>query len=137
MVALLLGGLGLACLYLMARQTGTPVIRISQITPMMNFASVRVAGIVKNNPYIKRKGEDVEYLAFTVSDGTGDLQVSVSREMARKLVEEKRVPGKGDEVELAGSLSVSGDGRIRLRASRLISAERGISNIEYSTPKAQ
>ena len=78
-------------------------------------AGVRVAGTVKNNPYIKRKGDAVEYLSFYLTDGSGDLQVSASAGMAQKLVQENRVPGKGDEVELTGTLNVSDEGKVRLR----------------------
>jgi lysyl-tRNA synthetase class II len=110
---------GLVFLYLMVRNREVPLLPIGTVTPMMNFAGVRIAGTVENSPYIKRKGNDVEFLSFYVNDGTGELQITVSKEKARKWVEEKRIPGKGDRVELGGTLNVSSDGKIRLRASRI------------------
>ena len=123
--ALALALIGLAFLYLAARRRETPLIRIGDITPMMSFAGVRVAGTVGNAAYVKRTGNAVEYLAFHINDGTGDLQVGASGDMARRLVEENRVPGKGDGVELTGTLSVSGDGKIRLRPSQVNVTRRG------------
>ena len=127
LAAFLLAVVGLAFLYVMARQTESTMIRIGDVTPMMNFATVRIAGTVKNKPYVKRNGNESAYLTFYVADGTGDLQVSASREMAQQLVDEKRVPAKGARVEATGTLNVSGDGRVRLRATRLnVAKEDGL-----------
>lgn len=117
--ALLLAVVGLTFLYLMARNADTPVVRIGDVTPMMNFAGVRIAGTIKNNVYIKRQGEEIDYLSFYVDDGTGELQVQVSRETARELAAGNRLPEKGDRVDVAGTLNVSGEGKIRLRTLRL------------------
>jgi hypothetical protein len=43
-VALVLGTLGLGFLYLTALHREIPVVKIGGIKPMMNFATVRVAG---------------------------------------------------------------------------------------------
>lgn len=135
--ALFLALIGLTFLYGMARQREVPLIRIGDITPMMNFGAVRVAGTVKNNAYTKKKGEAVDFFSFYLHDGTGELQIMVSREVARGLIADGHVPQRGERVELAGTLSVSGDGKARLRALRLIVGEQEMSNIEHSTPKSQ
>jgi hypothetical protein len=113
-MALSLGGVGLCFLYLMALRRETPDIRIGGITPRMNFASVRVSGRVPREPYLSRRDGQVQYLSFTVDDGTGSLRVSASGELARALVAGRLLPTRGSTVQVAGSLRVGGDERLRL-----------------------
>ena len=112
--ALILALLGLGLLYLMSIRREIPLTRIEEITPMMNFAYVRIAGKVPRPPYIAKKKGEVDYLSFLVDDGTGELRVAVYREAARVLVAEQRVPTRGAMVDVAGSLSVPADGRRKL-----------------------
>jgi len=131
--ALLLAVVGLVFLYLMARNSDLPAVRIADMTPMMNFASVRINGTVESKVYIKRKGEEIDYLSFYVNDGTGELQVQVSRETARELAATDRIPEKGDRVAVAGTLNVSGEGKIRLRALRIDVGAPETPGVQHST----
>lgn len=112
--ALLLGVVGLAFLYLMVTHRDLPVIKVGEITPMMNFAYVRVAGTVERDAYVVRKKGKVDYLSFSVDDGSGQLRVVAYRDVARALAEKGLVPERGTSVDVAGSLNVSAHGRIKL-----------------------
>ena len=112
--AFLLGIVGLFFLYMMATHKGIPVIEINEITPMMNFAHVRVIGIVERSAYIAKKAGRVNYLSFSVNDGSGALRIAAYRNVSQKLVEKNLVPPKGVKVDVSGSLSVSAEGKIKL-----------------------
>jgi len=113
--ALILGLAGLALLYVAASHSTIPVMPIENITPMMNFAHVRVVGEVARRPFISRKRGEVDYLSFLVTDRGNELRVTANRDVARTLVERKAVPEKGAWVDVAGTLNISGGGRKKLR----------------------
>jgi hypothetical protein len=114
MGALLLGTAGLFLLYLMAVNKEIPVIQIDEIEPTMNFAYVRIVGHVTGDCRIYRKGDRIQSLRFYVSDETGEITVTAYRAVAENLLAENKVPRLGDEVDVAGGLSVS-DERVMLR----------------------
>ena len=106
---------GLAFLYLMAVNRDIRVVVISDITPMMNYAPVRVVGKVVRQPYVAKDDGVVNYLSFLVDDGTGSLRVSAQGDVAVAIVGSGKVPRKGDYIEVSGRLSVKGDGSCKLR----------------------
>ena len=56
--AVVLAVAGLILLYLMARHSEVPEIKIAGITPMMNFGLVRIKGLVeKDAGSLKKKGQ--------------------------------------------------------------------------------
>ena len=112
--ALLLAVAGLGALYVAARYRELPVIRIDEITPLMNYAYVRVAGTVERNAYVARRNGQVSYLSFSVNDGTGPLRVAAYRDVAEALAGRNMVPAAGMRVDAAGSLSVQAGGNVRL-----------------------
>jgi len=114
-VAVLLGVVGLAFLYLMVIHRDFPVVKVSEITPMMNFAYVRITGTVERNAYIGRKKGKVDYLSFSLDDGSGQVRVTAYRDIAQGLVEKGLAPTKGTLVDVSGSLSVPADGNVKLR----------------------
>jgi len=113
--SLILAFLGLALLYFAAAHREIPATQIADITPMMNFAHVRVAGKVGRKPYISKRHGKVDYLSFLVEDRTGELRVAAYRDVARELVGSGRVPEKDTWVDVAGTLSVSANGQTKLR----------------------
>jgi len=113
--AWLLALIGLAWLYAAARGRNLEAVQIGRITPMMNFAYVRVTGTVVTRPYVARGDGGVEYLSFVLNDGTGRLRVAAYGDVARELAGEDRLPKRDDEVEVAGSLRITAGDRIRLR----------------------
>ncbi|NCC52325.1 MAG: hypothetical protein EOM20_14060 [Spartobacteria bacterium] len=112
--AILLGTVGLFLLYLMSINKDIPIIKVSEITPMMNFAYVRIIGEVVSDPRIYRSGDRVESMRFEVSDGTGDIMVQAYRDIAQGLLAAGKIPRMGDNVEVIGSLNVSEE-RMTLR----------------------
>ena len=112
--ALVLGIVGLGFLYLMVAHSDIPVIEIGNITPVMNFAYVRVIGTVERNAYIRKKKGKIDYFSFSLKDGSGQLRVAAYRDIARALAEKDRIPKKGTVVDVTGSLSVAADGNIKL-----------------------
>lgn len=97
---------GLALLYVVSINTTIPTIRIAQIQAAMNYATVRIAGLVKRSPNFN---SDSESLTFWVDDGSGQMLVAAFRSEARALIETDRVPAIGDRVSVEGTLRVRDD----------------------------
>jgi len=122
--AVLLATVGLFLLYLMAINKEIQVIKIDAITPMMNFAYVRIVGDVVSDPRIFEKAGRVDSLRFNVSDGTGEILVQAYRAIAKNLIAEGKVPRLGDSVDIIGSLSVSQDRMVlRLQSDQQLTIE--------------
>ena len=113
--ALLLAVAGVGGLYLFARQSNPPVVKIGAISPAMNFAFVRVNGHVSGAAKVLREGGDVDYVAFFVGDGTGRLRVTAEGPVARALAGSGGVPADGEDVDVTGTINVSAEGPPRLR----------------------
>jgi hypothetical protein len=96
------------------------VINAGEITPMMNFANIRVAGHVARPPYMSG-GKKAEYLSFLMEDGSGELRVTADGRVARQLIDKGLVPAKGDSVDIAGTVNISADGKMKLR---ILTAEK-------------
>lgn len=130
-IAIILATAGLFLLYMSAKHRQPPLQAIENITPSMNFAYIRITGIVKRKPYISK---DKDYLSFRVyskssSDsethpGTNSnsnatikpssIQVVAYREIAKLLIENGNLPSSGDTVSVRGSLSVSAKSNMKL-----------------------
>jgi hypothetical protein len=110
---------GLAILHAVAVGKEIPTVRIGDVTPMMNFAYVRVCGTVTWAPRIFRDGSAVNGLSFLVNDGSGKIRITADGSVARELIQNSQVPKRGNRVEVAGPLRCSA-GRetgIRLQAA--------------------
>jgi hypothetical protein len=113
--AILLGVAGLAFLYLASARRELPAIRVADITPLMNFAYVRVCGRIERDAYLAQSRGKAEYVSFVLNDGSGPLRIAAYGRVAQDLVEGDRVPARGAVVEVAGTLNVSAEGRPVLR----------------------
>jgi hypothetical protein len=118
LAALFLAILGLAFLCLASARRENPRVAIGDISPFMNFARVRVAGTVEKAPYAPRRDGKLDYLAFTLDDGSGRLRVTAERRVAQELEDRGLIPAAGASAEVSGSLSVSADGDPGLRLRR-------------------
>ena len=114
-ISLLLAITGLIFLYLMAANRDVPVIKTGDITPVMNFARVRVKGMVCGKAYISRRSNHVDYVSFTVDDGSGGIRVQAFRRIADQIAGRALIPQDGMAVEVTGSLNVNAGGDIKLR----------------------
>ena len=99
---------GLALLYLAVTHRELPVQPIGEITPLMNYAYVRLVGEVTRNAFIS-DDVPVDYLSFTVKDATGSIRVRAQGGVALELVESGRVPQRGMQVDVAGGLTIAND----------------------------
>jgi len=105
--ALFLGTVGLVLLYLMVMDRGESCVRIGSITPMMNFARVRVEGNITGRPYITPRDGHATYVSFVMNDGSGDLRVKAYRDIARALCDQGLVPQDGAVVSVDGQIRVA------------------------------
>lgn len=104
--AVLLATIGLFLLWLMAVKRDVPVVKLSDVQPTMNFAQIRVEGVVKTDARPFRTGTG---MSFNFTDGTGSIIVFVSKKQMDAMTEQNLIPKAGDEVSFIGGLNVSDD----------------------------
>jgi DNA/RNA endonuclease YhcR with UshA esterase domain len=109
--SLVLAVAGLILLYLFSVNREIPLVRIGDVTPTMNFATVRMAGEVTRDAYVFQSGG----IVFDMKDGTGEITVMGGRVQTQALDAAGKLPRNGDRIEVAGSLSVSADQEPKLR----------------------
>ena len=97
---------GVAALLIAVRSNARPQIAISSITPAMNFAYVRITGVIPAYPSLSSAGDT---LSFTVQDDSGQIRVSAYRSAVNELRAQGRIPMPGDRVSVEGSLRVRDD----------------------------
>jgi len=102
--ALAVATVGLFLLHLYATHRELPLVRIGEVTPMMNFASVRVEGVLESDARRIRSGS----VLYVVDDGTGTIPVFFDRPAGEKL------PKAGTRVSVVGSLGVGAGNKVRL-----------------------
>jgi hypothetical protein len=98
---------GLALLYLAVTHRELPVQPIGEISPLMNYAYVRLVGEVPRNCYVGDEEGVVDYVSFSVKDATGALRVKAYGDVARALSEAGKLPQRGMKVDVTGGLNVS------------------------------
>jgi DNA/RNA endonuclease YhcR with UshA esterase domain len=97
---------GLAVLLLIARQSQAPTVRIGNLSGTMNWAYVRVVGVLTRQPAYDT---DAGTLRLWVGDGTGEMMVTAYRSEAEWLIAHDLVPVMGDGVTLEGTLRIKED----------------------------
>ena len=97
---------GLLFLWLLARHAEPPTVSIDQVGATMNLAYVRLMGQVTQGPSYD---PDSPYLAFWLTDDTGEIYVAAYRGEAQDLISTRRVPALGDQVSVAGTLRLQED----------------------------
>jgi hypothetical protein len=113
-IAVLLAVVGVGLLLVMSAHRELPVVRIADITPMMNFAYVRICGTVERDSYVVKDDGEVGYVSFLVSDNTGRARVKAYEAVAKAIAEQGLIPEKGWLVDVAGVVDVSADGGSKL-----------------------
>jgi hypothetical protein len=121
-LAVALGGLFL--LYLHAVRRELPPVRIGDITPVMNFAAVRVRGVLASDARRLQSGS----VLYVVDDGSGTLPVFFDPPAAETL------PEAGSRISVAGRLSVSAGRAVRMHAHAVsqVSAQSQTIPPEYA-----
>lgn len=116
--AVLLATIGLVLLWAMAKFHDTPVVKIGDISPTMNFAQIRVDGTADSDVRTFRNGG----MGFNISDGTGTLMVFVSQKQGEELRRLGKLPHAGDAVQLNGTVSLSDKSNsLRLQSASSVS----------------
>jgi DNA/RNA endonuclease YhcR with UshA esterase domain len=115
--SLILAIAGLILLYLFSVNRDLPLVTVGEITPTMNFATVRIIGEVTRDAWLFQSGG----LVFNMKDGSGEIAVMGGKAQADALTASGKLPRRGDQVEVVGSLSVSADQEAKLR---MLSADR-------------
>lgn len=110
--SLLLAVAGLAVLVFVAGRSEVPVIRIGDLAATMNWAYVRIEGVVSRQPVYDPAAVDeaaASGLTLWVWDGTGEIMVKAYRTEAEELSAGDLLPVMGDGVSLAGTLRLKED----------------------------
>ncbi len=105
-LTVLLAIAGTAALVLASQATARPLTRIAAISPSMNFAYVRVEGVVVDYPSLS---PEQDYLSFRVRDASGEMRVAAYRATVKALLDAGRLPMPGDHATLEGTLRVRDD----------------------------
>ncbi|MEN3044947.1 MAG: OB-fold nucleic acid binding domain-containing protein [Candidatus Hydrothermales bacterium] len=100
--SLLIAIAGVIFLFISARTEDAPLVKVVDLKPTMNFAKVKMQGIVESSPYYDE--EKGGYLSFWLNDGTGNIKVRAFKDVAKEIIEKKIYPSIGDSVFLKGTL---------------------------------
>lgn len=113
--SLVLGIGGLFFLYLWVLHRDLPKIQVKNITETMNFAYVEMSGTVTKEPRVYTdENKKVESLSFSFNDGTGEIRAMAYRHNAQKLIDQKKLPRKGDYIQMKGQLKVKADQNVNI-----------------------
>lgn len=104
--SLVLAIVGLAVLLLVAARSRVPTVEIGSLAGTMNWAYVRVEGVVVRQPAYDLEARS---LKFWLWDGTGEIMVTAYRSEAEWLQAHGLVPVMGDRVAVEGTLRVKED----------------------------
>ncbi len=96
---------GLICIQIVARNRKPPLIKISDIKPLMNFSAVRIRGTLESDARRLSSGSTV----YMVNDDTGTLAVFSN------YASDTSLPRAGDRITVSGNLSVGAGNNIRLQ----------------------
>lgn len=104
--SLLLTVAGLAILLLIAARSEVPAVQIGDLAATMNWAYVRVEGVVSRQP-VYDPGE--ASFTFWMWDGTGEIMTVAYRAEAEALLARDPLPVMGDAVSVVGTLRIKED----------------------------
>ncbi|HQY25128.1 MAG TPA: hypothetical protein PLG23_06820 [Thermoflexales bacterium] len=102
-LTILLAFAGLLALIWAARATPRATTSAGAITPAMNFAYVRLTGVVVDFPAVEPDGS---YLSFRVADADGVVRAQAYRAAASALLAASAIPSPGDEAQIEGTLRI-------------------------------
>ncbi len=107
---------GVTALVLASRLTARPITALAAIQPSMNFAYVRIQGLITQYPIVDEKRESVSFrLVAESGSGNGneypnsDIRVNAYGAVARDLLARQQVPKPGQRIDLEGTLRIRDD----------------------------
>jgi len=106
-LSLILAVVGLAVILIAAQSAQAPLAKVGDVygNYLMNYAVVRVEGNVSEVPSVSESGGKLSVI-FSVSDGTGSLDIRVYSPVAERMIRAGAVPMPGDRVEAEVQLRV-------------------------------
>jgi DNA/RNA endonuclease YhcR with UshA esterase domain len=104
--AIALALIGIIALRAAAIRSKIPSVSIEDINGRMNWAYIKVNGVVTRYPSYDPVSES---LKFWISDGTGEIMLASYKKATRKLLEAEKVPLIGDRVIAEGTLRIKED----------------------------
>jgi DNA/RNA endonuclease YhcR with UshA esterase domain len=110
---------------MVARSAKVATIRVADIRSNMDWAYVRVLGVVTRHPSHEPSSGQ---LAFWLDDGTGEIRVTAYRPVSDRLLEAPQLPAMGDLVRVEGTL------RLREDFRQLVVSLPSALDIERPTP---
>jgi hypothetical protein len=124
---------GLCVLALTPLWSEVPLITSDEITPLMNFAHVRMEGNVEKPPYTGKHDGVVDYLSFSLNDGSGTVRVVAYDGTARSLANDCSLLEKGSRVSVTGVLTVKAGRarRLTLRDAEGVEREGQVASGEW------
>jgi hypothetical protein len=111
-IAVLTSTIGLLLLLFYARHVQTPLVKISELGPLSNFAHVRIKGVVDRSFGIHPKWGSLGFILAQKNPKTGEKQtirVSAYSKVAKAIDQKKLVPQKGDELSVEGQVRFQKD----------------------------
>jgi DNA/RNA endonuclease YhcR with UshA esterase domain len=108
-IALLTSTVGLVLLLFYAKNVQTPLVNISELGPLSNFAHVRVQGRVDKSFGIHKKWGSLYFIIAQGDEGNEEktIKVSAYSKVAAAIEERNLVPVKGDIVSVEGQVRFS------------------------------
>ena len=99
--------IGLCGLGLMSYFSQYKRIDVVEIRPRMNSARIRISGTSNRRPYVsKDKSGKATYVSIPLYDGTGIINITAYNDIADHLVSARKLPGKGQQVHVFGTLDI-------------------------------
>lgn len=102
--------LGLALLWLQAQRLPLPVTPMREITPD-HIGRTRVTGTLVAKPRVYFRRGAADQVRFEMADDSGHMTVRATRQVARDLVEQGRVPVKGAVLQATGNVTPGRHGK--------------------------
>lgn len=105
-ISVLTALVGTVLVWTAARSTEVPTVRIADVCSEMDWAYVRLVGLVSRQPTHEPSSGQ---LAFWLDDGTGEIRVIAYRPVSDRLMEAPQLPAMGDQVAVDGTLRLRED----------------------------
>ena len=100
--------LGVVALVLASRLTARPITALSAIQPSMNFAYVRVQGLITQYPIVDTKRETLSFRLVDTA-ANSDIRVNAYGSVLRNLLAGQNLPKPGQKIDLEGTLRIRDD----------------------------
>ncbi|MBN2541362.1 hypothetical protein JXI42_00695 [bacterium] len=98
--------IGVIILFIVSRQTEVRLVPIGEISTTMNFAFLRIKGVVIDVPRVNAADH---YVSFDLSDPTGVMSVRAYSATADAMIGESKIPMLGDTVDVAGTVRIKAE----------------------------